>query len=90
MFVIYFEDTNKRVRNMKFTSIFFKASAVYFRGFPQRYTKNIKKVLFPVICCQASLKRKRNVPFSKEWLIIRNVPISLVLPTCAPMHAHVS
>ena len=68
----------------------FQSECSVFSGFSQRYTKNIKKVLFPVICCQASLKRKRNVPFSKEWLIMRNVPISLVLPTCAPMHAHVS
>ena len=38
----------------------------------------------------ASLKRRRSVPFSNEWLIMRNVPISLVFSTCAPMHAQVS
>ena len=37
-----------------------------------------------------SLKRKRRVPFSHEWLIILNSPISLVLFTCAPIHAHIS
>ena len=36
IFEVYLKDTNKRARNMKFTSIFFKASAVYLRDLSQR------------------------------------------------------
>ena len=35
--------TNKRARNMKFTSIFFTASAVYIRGFHRKYTNKRAK-----------------------------------------------
>ena len=37
------KDTNKRARNMKLASIFFTASAGYFRGLPQRYKQTSEK-----------------------------------------------
>jgi hypothetical protein len=36
-FEVYLKDTYKRARNMKFTSMFFTASAVYLRGLTQKY-----------------------------------------------------
>lgn len=33
---------------------------------------------------------RRQMPFSNEWLMILNSPISRVLETCAPIQAHAS
>ena len=42
IFEIYLKDTKKRARNMKFTSIFFTASALYLQGLPQRYDNKFR------------------------------------------------
>ena len=54
------KDTNKRARNMKFTSIFFKASAVYLRGLPQRYKQTSEKyeVYFNIFQSECSVSSR--------------------------------
>ena len=43
LLLCYCKYTNKRARNIKFTWIFFTASAVYIRGLPQIYEQTSEK-----------------------------------------------